>query len=437
MKRILFTLFCLLSLLTQAHASSIWEEGSQWDVYYTVEGDSAGDVTTDEVMVTYRLLQAENHYLTLEKTVTINGVLESTQVQGYIRNDGDTVIYVRPVMEDESIGDECLLYDFRKPYDYGGTIRYGVIGGEIREEHIDWQEDTLDYYMMSNGDQHCLPEWKGIIYKYGYIGGPMDLFLLEAAPGKTNKPKPSNISHVIFSTKGKPKNIPMNGEADEEDVIIPYDEMLTDGTKWECLAIDTEQPDLKSTYTIQVNGDSLIGERHCKQIYSPEYEIQKAMFEEGRKVYIVHEDGNLEVLLDFNPQEGDILNDETTVVADEWDQENQGYHYRTITIDMGFDCESYYEGDTTPWTYDLIEGIGASKDQYLKQRFINEENTFSYLLRCWKEGTLVYQVSGYSSVDEILTESESPMMYDLQGHRLRTIPQKGIYIIGNKKVMSR
>lgn len=437
MKRILFTLFCLLSLLTQAHASSIWEEGSQWDVYYTVEGDSAGDVTTDEVMVTYRLLQAENHYLTLEKTVTINGVLESTQVQGYIRNDGDTVIYVRPVLENGSIGDECLLYDFRKPYEYGGTIRYGVIGGEIREEHIDWQEDTLDYYMMNNGDQHCLPEWKGIIYQYGYIGGPMDLFLLEAAPGKTNKPKPSNISHVIFSTKGKPKNIPMNGEADEEDVIIPYDEMLTDGTKWECLAIDTEQPDLKSTYTIQVKGDTIIGERRCKQIYSPEYEIQKAMFEEGRKVYIVHEDGNLEVLLDFNPQEGDILDDETTVVADEWDQKNQGYHYRTITIDMGFDCESYYEGDTTPWTYDLIEGIGASKDQYLKQRFINEENTFSYLLRCWKEGTLVYQVSGYSSVDEILTESESPMIYDLQGHRLRTIPQKGIYIIGNKKVISR
>lgn len=265
----------------------------------------------------------------------------------------------------------------------------------------------------------------------------MDLFLLEAAPGKTNRPKPTNISHVIFSTKGKPKNIPMNGEADEDDVIIPYDEMLTDGSKWECLAIDAEQPDLKSTYTIQVKGDSLVGERHCKQIYSPEYEIQKTLFEEGRKVYIVHEEGNLEVLFDFNLQEGDILDDETTVVVDEWDQENQGYRYRTITIDMGFDCESSFEGDTTPWAYDLIEGIGASKDQYLKQRFINEENTFSYLLRCWKDGTLVYQVFGYNSVDEIVTESESPMMYDLQGHRLKTIPQKGFYIIGNKKVISR
>lgn len=63
MKRLLFTLFCLMSLLL--HASSIWEEGSQWDVYYTVEGDSAGSVTTDEVMVTYRLLPADDNYLAL------------------------------------------------------------------------------------------------------------------------------------------------------------------------------------------------------------------------------------------------------------------------------------------------------------------------------------------------------------------------------------
>ena len=45
MKRILFTLFCLFSLLMQAHASSIWEEGSQWDVYYTVEGDKRREVS--------------------------------------------------------------------------------------------------------------------------------------------------------------------------------------------------------------------------------------------------------------------------------------------------------------------------------------------------------------------------------------------------------
>jgi len=439
-KRTLFALLCLISLIVQAHAS-IWEEGSQWDVFYYTEGDSIPTTGMgDEIMITYRLLPADDNYMALEKTVTINAVLQSIQVQGYIRNDGDSLIYVRPVLDDGSIGDECLLYDFREPYEYGRTLRYGVIGGEVKEEFIDWQEDTLDYYMMTNGDMHCLPAWKGIIYQYGYLGGPMDLFLLEAAPGKTKKPKPTNISHVIFSTKGGHKTPCLNCADDEEenifeDIIIPYDEMLTDGTTWECLAISTQQPDDKHTYTIQVKGDTLVGNRRCKQIEFPEYHVQKTMFEEGRKIYIVNADGNPEVLLDFNLQEGDHWLDDVVTVVSVNNQENQGNDYRTITIDTGLDCQSYFEGDTEPWNYYLIEGIGVSKDQFLKQRFISKENTFSYLLRCWKDGILVYQVPGYDSVDEILTDNEPLIIYDLQGHRLKTISQKGIYIIGNKKIL--
>jgi hypothetical protein len=313
-----------------------------------------------------------------------------------------------------------------------------VIGGEVKEEFIDWQEDTLDYYMMTNGDMHCLPAWKGIIYQYGYLGGPMDLFLLEAAPGKTKKPKPTNISHVIFSTKGGHKTPCLNCADDEEenifeDIIIPYDEMLTDGTTWECLAISTQQPDDKHTYTIQVKGDTLVGNRRCKQVYSPEYDTSRTLFEEGRKVYLVNADGNPEVVLDFNLQDGDRLDDVTTVVG-VWEQENMGHHYRTITIDTGIDCGSYFSFDPTPWYYHLIEGIGASKDEFLTHRFLNKENTFSYLMKCWKEGTLVYQVSGYDSVEEIFEENKPQAIHDLQGHRLKTISHQGIYIVGNKKV---
>ena len=389
MRKLLFTLFCLTSLLL--HASSIWEEGSQWEVYEYYQSTGIDSSEVAKYIVTYRLLHADDNYMALEKTVTFLDEVVSTEVQGYIRNDHDRVIYVRPVLEDGSIGDECVLYDFREPYEYGGTVRYGVIGGEVMEDFIDWQQDTLDYYMLNNGDTHCLPAWKGIIYQYGYIGGPMELFLLKAAPGKTKRPKPTNISHVIFSTKGGHKTIFENPDEDEVSIIIPYDVMLNYRTTWECLSVSPEQPDLKDTYTIQVMGDTLIGTRRCKQVYSPEQNIQKTLFEEGRKVYIVNADGNPEVLLDFNLQEGDCL-DEATTVLSVWNQENLGYHYRTITIDMGFDCESYFEGDTAPWAYDLIEGIGVSKDQYLMQRFINEKNTISYLLRCWKEGTLVYRV---------------------------------------------
>ncbi len=123
MKRLLLTLLCLLSLLTQAHASSIWEEGSQWDILYTLEPPTGIEDSIDVLKVTYRLLSADDNYMALEKTVTYKGVVESVQIQGYIRNDGDSLIYVRPVLEDGSIGVECLLYDFRVTYEYDGSMR--------------------------------------------------------------------------------------------------------------------------------------------------------------------------------------------------------------------------------------------------------------------------------------------------------------------------
>lgn len=453
MRRLFISLMSLASLCVQAqdtiNVSSIWNDGSQWDVYYTVdpEGDHGvppdspeddHDVPPDSVQVTYLLRQAHDGYMALEKKVLVNHVQVDSLVQGYIRSERDSVIYVKPVLEDGSIGQEHLLYDFRHPYEYGSTMRYGLINGEIREELIDWQTDSLDYFIL-NDDKHCLPAWKGVIYKYGYIGGPMELFLMEAAPGKTRRPKPTNVSHVIFTNKGKRKAPSRNGSDGADDVIIPYTEMLTDGTVWECLAVSTEQPEDRRTYTICVDGDRQLGNRCYKQVYSPEYNIRTGMFEEGRKVYIVKPDGHPEVLLDFGLQEGERLSDVESVV-DVTQQENQGISYRTITVDTGLDCHSYFAGDTTPWSYDLIEGIGVSKDQYLQgQHFLNDENTISYLLRCWRNGTLVYQARGYeqhTGISEISTGNE-PVIYDLQGRRLNKIPQKGFYIAGTKKVICR
>ena len=442
MKQFLSALLCLLSFWAQAqnqaNTNSIWGEGSQWDVYYTIEGDSSSALQND-IKVTYRLLHANDSCMALEKSVTINDVIASTQIQGFIRCDGDTLIYVRPVKEDGNIGEECLLYDFRSPFEYGNKIRYGVMGGEVKELFINWQEDSLDYYMLNNGNTHCFPGWKSIIYKYGYIGGPMDLFLLEATPGRTNHPKPTNISHVIFSSKGGRKKTLMNGD-ENDDIIIPYDEMLTSGTTWEFLAVSADSPNDKCTYSIQVKGDTVIGTRDCKLIYSPEYNIQKTMFEEGRKVYVVDSnEENPRVLFDFNLQEGDYLPNEESFVGFIETQENQGYYNRAIHIDTGLDCHSYFAGDTEPWSYYLIESIGASKDQHLKFHFVGKENTLSYLMRCWKQGNLVYQAPGYEtvSINDIYTSNKPLEIYDLHGRRLNSIPENGIYILGNKLMISK
>lgn len=419
--------------------ASIWHEGSEWEVYYEDETDG----TVSDTWVRYNLKHVDNEsYMALEKTVIVGGDTEGIpQLQGYIQNDGDSMIYVRPVSKDGVVGEKCLLYDFTTPYEYGSTLRYGV-DGEIREEYINWHTDSLDYYMLIDGDTHCLPSWNGIVYRYGYLGGPMELFLMNAAPQKNKHPKPTNISHVIFSTKGGVKNLHDENLQNKYEVSIPYEKMLTDGTAWECLAVQTGNPGKSDIYNIQVKGDTIIGERHCKLVYSPEYDKTMTVFEEGRKVYAVNAEGAPEVLLDFGVQEKDVVDGDAQVACIEA-MANQGYTHKTITIDTGnTDAISYFKGDTEPQNYYLIEGVGISKDQYLEDsRFVGKEETVSYLLRCWKGGVLVYQVPGYDpdgieGVSEVANPHDG-MLYDLQGRCLSTRPDKGFYISGNKKFIVR
>jgi len=415
--------------------SSIWNEGTEWNVFYT-EHATGGNSSLDEsyeIRENYSLKKADDGYMALERAEYINNILMSQQLQGYIRNANDTAIYVRPILNDGSIGKECLLYDFRVPFEYGHTIRYGVMGGEIREEAIDWQEDSLEYYMLNNGDKHCLPAWKGIVYKYGFIGGPMDLFLMQETPSNNPRPKASNISHVIFTTKKNKKSKRMNtSEEEERNVIIPYDEMLTTGKRWECFAISRERTEDRTTYTIQIQRDTLIGIRRCKQIYAPKYNIRMTVFEEGRKVYIVNSNNTPELLLDFGLQKGDCIN-EVEWVENVDTLESQGYSYNIITINSGTDCSSFLVDDPQPWNYYLIEGIGVSKGQFLTgHRFLEAEKTYSYLLRCWQDDALIYVAPGVNDIQHVTLSNASPT-YDPQGRRLRQKPQKGIYIKDGKK----
>lgn len=440
MRRILMAMALLATLPMCAQTGSIWTDGSEWEICYTLpEGDDGATGAGGERIVTYRLRQTDDGYLALEKQVVTDGRPWEPVLQGYLRSEGDSIIYVRPVLADGTIGEECLLYDFSTPFEYGHTIRYGVSGGECREEYVDWQEDSLDYYMLNNGDTHLLPAWKGIVYKYGYLEGPMELFLRHVAPGKGKRPKPSNISHVIFSTKGTRKVLPVDGMEAGEDMVIPYDEMLADGKVWECMPVDAEAHTLMPAYTITMAGDTLIGTRLCKLVYSREHGRRLVVFEEGRKLYVVNRDNVPEVVLDFGVQQGDWVSDVASVLSIQT-REDQGYSHRTITIDSGLDCSSYFEGDTEPWNYHLIEGIGVSKDQYLGvHRFLEQEGTFSYLLRCWQHGTLIYQAPGFDSVSgmsSILPSASSWHIYDLHGRRMDTIPHKGIYIIGGRKELN-
>lgn len=416
MRRLLFALCIIMQILAHAqerdehgfNSVKIWTVGSEWEVFFEPEHDEDG--TLYEKSVRYRLGRAEDGYMTLDKTEYTNGMEGDTVLIGYIRNESDTMIYVRPIRNDGSIGEECLLYDFSTPFEYGETIRYGLQDGTIEEEYIDWQRGTLQYYVL-NGDTHLLPSWDGIIYRYGYIGGPMELFQCSQAPHNKKVPKATNISHVIFSTKGGRK-VPRIGTSPETDfeVCISYQPMLTDGIKWECLAVSKRGfngfngsngfGETYETYTVEVKGDTVIGNRTCKLVYSPEFCTSKIAFEEGRKLYTVNADNEPEVLQDFSLEQ-DVIDD-------------------------------------TPWCSKLLEGIGVSTDEYFREHCIQSEDddVISYMLRCWKDNVLVYQAPFHEAATGInrISAGNDSSIYDLQGRRLHSVPERGIYIInGNKK----
>lgn len=421
--------------------ADIWSADSEWEVCYTQEPVGLGLVNVRDC---FRLATADDGYLALEKTEYVDGVPLFHTVQGYIRSEGDTLIYVRPVWEDGSIGEECLLYDFREPFEYGGTLRFGIRrpgekSAEVQEIPIDWRVDSLDYYMLNNGDKHCLPALRGIVFGYGCIEGPMEMFLRQEAAPKKSQPKPSNISHVIFTTKGGQKATPMRNGDGGQDVVVPYDKLLQTNTVWECLEVSMSQPDKVDTYTIVVKGDTLVEEHRCMQVCCLEKQIRQTMFEEGRKIYVVTSNDTPEVLLDFGLQQGDRLSDVSQVLSTGSIQ-NQGYSYRTIVIDSGQDGCAWWAGDPeSPYLYTLIEGVGISKDLFLTgQHPFSKGETISYLLRCWRGGDLVYQAPAYDALLSIapLSPDDDSTLYDLLGRPV-THPYPGIYIQNGRKVMVR
>lgn len=398
--------------------TSLWQAGTSWDVYETSDepsGDNAGDI-----IASYTLREATDGYLALEKTPMADGIKGEPQLQGYIRNEDDQMIYVRPVLEDGTVGEESLLYDFREMCEYGETLRYGVMGGEVKEMYIDWHTDSLDYYILHGEGQRCLPAWQGIVYRYGYLGGPMELFYNQAVPSRTKRPKPSNISHVIFTTKGG-KGAKVNGTESGWDVYIPYDSMLEPGKMWECLAVRGNDSKENQIYTIEVAGERMIGGRRCTVLRSPEMGVEKTVFEEGRKLYDVRDDSP-ELLLDFGLESGDRI-DEVKSVLDVSTQDD----HRIITIDTGAECEPY-EWDKTPWLYSWVEGIGASRDG----GFLPDYET-SYLLRCWRDGNLIYQTKAYDTVGIRNVETDADAtLYDLTGRRTDG-NTRGVMIRNGKK----
>lgn len=192
------TILLLLFLPMTLSAQDVWTEGTEWVVTY-----SDGDV----------------HTYTLSGTTTIDGMaylnmMDDHQEEpiGYVRAEhGDTVVYARAIIDQITTG-EFLLYDFGD-FEPGSTFRYSFYDYDnklIRTPSIEIEADSVTYIhdVIDEGD--ILPCCSYVVFKLGYMGGPMDLFYggitiekILDAEGTAPTPRTRNVSHIVFRPKGR------------------------------------------------------------------------------------------------------------------------------------------------------------------------------------------------------------------------------------------
>ncbi len=179
-------------------AQDVWKEGTEWTVTY-----AEGDIHTFSLNGQKEIEGVT--YLTLNDT---NG----NKTVGYLRTEkGDTVVYARGIING-TITEEFVLYDFGT-FEPGTSFSYAFYdykNKEIRTYYQEIQADSIVYLhdMLEDGD--IFPCCYNVIFKIGFIGGPMDVFYnIEDYPEEvpsdmdSSKPRTRNVSHMVFKPKSR------------------------------------------------------------------------------------------------------------------------------------------------------------------------------------------------------------------------------------------
>lgn len=192
MKKFIITLL-LICLSAPLCAQDIWVEGTTWEVEYTSESELPHTVFT---LMSPVEIEGVSYYPLTSTTETVCDTV------AFIRSErGDSLVYARvfDIFDEEQLLQETLLYDFTKSFEPGNRVRYGTYEGPFTE-YIGYEEGVIDYLydVLEEGD--CLPIWNGIIYMISHVEGPLGMFF-QPAIESGEKPKPTNVSHILFGTR--------------------------------------------------------------------------------------------------------------------------------------------------------------------------------------------------------------------------------------------
>ena len=219
-----------------------------------------------------------------------------------------------------------------------------------------------------------------------------------------------------------------------------YKLLLTDGKVWKCAIVNaSSREDTVGYCTVSVCGDTIVGERVCRKIcVSDDSHITCnryiAAYEDDEKIYRVNEDGTDYFLFDFGLKKGNEINagyvlDEDVIIVN-------GQSRKRLMIDSGIDgltSESDY------WIYYLVEGIGVSKDEFIKLE-ITTGDEYCCLLSCFENNVCVFTKEDFTQtptgiVPVNMIRQQNTSLYNIQGKKI-TSPQIGeIYINDGKKYL--
>ena len=222
-----------------------------------------------------------------------------------------------------------------------------------------------------------------------------------------------------------------------------YEPFLVDGKVWYYETVKSNQYVTGKYY---IDGDTVIAGKECKQLVSewpgtsPNY--IGALYEEERKVWMFNpmnpgKEPVAQLLYDFSCKEGDVLNVDLVtygkidLLVEKIDTVTSfGRSRLLITLINLADKEG--EKDPGFW----LEGVGSRRDMFS----IWPVRPGAAFLSCEIKGEQTADQSSFgyaalpSDIRNISVDTAAKKtIHDLQGRRLKGVPQKGVYIQNGRK----
>ena len=328
-------------------------------------------------------------------------------------------------------GTELLLYDFSLAEgestsgDYAGGSDLSV----DKIETIVAQGQEFRRFVLSSPDRKNLFWIEGV----GHPCGPFRAYGNEVSDGR---------EYTLLSVYEDGECVFFKDDFNVQESAVSF---LVEGKTW-----------YYGDYYYIVKGDTTINDVPCKKIYKNGEDYMAALYEEGKRVmcFLPGQADNAWMLYDFGLEEGDVF----TPFNNGYDFNYQAVviHVDTIYIDgvpyrrlASALCYPDTDLDTTGF---WLEGVGSWLDLFipfvtgirdsipvLSDCKIGDERIGTYFADASYKNLIWGKIANY--FDDCLgveavadtQENNNSTIFDLQGRRLKTAPEKGVYIRGGKK----